>query len=209
MKKLFPLFVLLLLGLTCTKNPSGPATVQPDAWYLDKQGPIPLYYSREKIVVKINTDIELFYRTYPYFDVTKTPEPAPLRFFIIYLVPGTNVKWLLNQLKQDPRVEIANPVFLSSPTDSLECIPNDGVVVKFLDNLSRYVIDSMNTENLVTIVDSIWGISNWFVLKVTKKTGKTLLEITNIYEQSPYTEWAIFDCLIEIELWPRQALKKH
>lgn len=202
MKKFFPLFVLLLVGLTCTKNPSGPTTDQPDAWYLHKQGPIPLYYSREKIVVKLNTDIEQFYRAYPYFDVTKTPEPAPLGFYIIFLVPGTNVKWLLNLLSRDPRVELANPVFLSSPTDSLECIPNNRVVVLFKENVTRTTIDSLNNLNLVSIADSMGFGLNWYELRVTKQTGKSLLEITNIYEQSEYTEFAIFDCLTEIEPWP-------
>ena len=208
MKKFLPLFVILLLwGLTCAKNPSGPESIQPDAWYLDKQGPVPLYYSREKIVVKIHTDINHFYKTNRYFDVTKTPEPAPNGFYLIYLVPGTNVKWLLSQLNKDPRVEIANPVFIES--NSLECIPNNRVSVKFKEEVSRNTIDSLNNLNLVSIVDSFGFGLNWYELRVTKQTGKSLLEITNIYEQSPYTEWAIFDCLIEIEPWPLQALKKE
>lgn len=203
MKKVFlPLVFLWLLVSTCTKNPSGPESIQPDAWYLDKQGPVPLYYSREKIVAKINTDIEQFYRSYPHFDLKKTPEPAPLGFYIFYLNPGIDVKRLLSQLTADPRVELANPVFLSSPTDSLECIPNNRVVVQFKEEVTRSTIDSLNNFYQVGIADSALSWLNWYELRVTKQTGKSLLEITNIYEQSSYTEFATLDCLIEICLWP-------
>ena len=112
------------------------------------------------------------------------------------------MKRLLSQLKADPRVELANPVFLSSPTDSLECIPNNRVVVQFKEDITRSTIDSLNNFYLVGIADSALSWLNWYELRVTKQTGKSLLEITNIYEQSQYSEFAIFDCLIEIEPWP-------
>jgi len=197
MKKVLLLLVLVLLCISnCIKNPSGPGSIKPDAWYLDKQGPVPLYYSREKIVVKLNTDIKQFYRTYPYFDPAKKPEPAPYGFYLIFLAPETNVKWLLSLLDKDPRVEIVNPVFIDE--DSLECIPNDRVIVKFKSYLSRLIIDSLNALNQVALVDAIIPDSNMYVLKVTKQTGKTVLEITNIYEQSEYTDFAIYSCWIEI-----------
>lgn len=175
-----------------------------DAWYQDKSGPVPWYYSQKKVVVKLkpelNTNINSFLRSDPAFDTTKTPEPTPDGFYAIFLKSGTNVGELLARLDTNSSVEIANPIYLSSPTDSLEAIANDKVSVKFKSGLSRSVIDSLNLVNKVTIVDSVWADSSWFVLKVTDQTGKSVLQIANIYEQSTNTDFAIPSFLIELQL---------
>ncbi len=76
----------------------------------------------------------------------------------------------------------------------------DRVSVKFLDSVSRSTIDSLNISWHVTIVDSIPGLTNYYVLKVTHSTRKSVLEIANIYEQDIRTEFAVPDYLANISL---------
>jgi|GEM_PF-7109988 len=173
-----------------------------DAYYQDKAGAVPLWYSSEKLVVKFTesggSEMGSALASDPAFDLSRLPEQTMHGFYVAWLVQGTNVAAALERLDTNQYFEIANPIYLDA-ADTTGLVSFDRVSVKFLENVSRLTIDSLNAYWNVTVVDSITGILNFYVLKVSKNTGRSVLEIANIYEQDSHTEFAIPDFLANIQ----------
>ncbi len=173
-----------------------------DAYYYGKSVTVPLWYSHERILVKLvegGLDGGGFFHSDPAFDTTQAAEPAPYGFYFVYLVPETDIDSLMNRLDTNSQVEVASPIYFTS--DSVEHIPTDGVVVEFKPEVSQSSIDSMNQANQVTIAETWKGCGNvnWYLLKITQQTSQRPLDIANIYEQSSLTEFSVVDFLARVE----------
>jgi|GEM_PF-1465455 len=196
MKKFIILILLVFLVLSNS-------ILAQDAYYLDKGGPVPLWYVPGKIVVKwvqgLAPEMGTYLGSDPAFDQSIEPETTLYGFFYVWLVPGSEIAGTMERLETNPYVEVANPIFHKA-NDTGEIVSFDRVMVKFLDSVSRNTIDSLNSLWQVQIADSIPGITNNFMLKVSKATGRSVLEIANIYEQDTQTEFAVPDFLARIVL---------
>src|SRR5574341_1205087 len=170
--------------------------VAQDAYYYGKTYIENFYYSTDKLVLKLTTakSPQEIASLDPAFDTARLPEPSKFGFFTVYLLAGSDVNSCLNRLNNNSDIEIANPVYISSITG--ENIAFDRVSVKFQDSITRNTIDSMNSVNQVSIVDSVYGIPNWYILKINKQTGKNVLETANLYSQSPLSVFAAPDFLL-------------
>ncbi len=175
-----------------------------DAYYEDKSDSIPLWYLPGKMVIKFHStpslNIEEALGSDPAFDTAQEPELITYDFYYVWLVEDSTVAGALGRLDTNGYVEIANPIYLEEEGDSTELVAFDRVSVKFLDTLSRDIIDSLNTYWGVEIVDSVLGVSNYYSLLVTGASGHSVLEVANTYEQDDRTEFAIPSFLPNIEL---------
>jgi len=187
----------LFLGMLLFSN-----VVAQDAYYYGKTYTESFYYATDRLVLKLSPDTTMSAQEItsldPAFDTSRAPEPNRFGFFTVYLLSGSDVNTCLNRLKNNSAVEIANPVYISTITG--ENIAFDRVSVKFQDSITRNTIDSMNIANQVSIIDSVYGISNYYILKISKQTGKNVMEIANIYSQSPITVFAVPSFLINIRV---------
>jgi len=173
-----------------------------DAYYQDKTGPVPLWYDQTRLVVKFASGVMDdggggLASIDPAFDSSKPPEQINNEFYYVWLASGSNVASTLERLDTNVYVEIANPIYLSA-VDSHEMVALDLVSVKFLDGVSKSVIDSLLNFWQVQIADSLLAELNFYALKATKNSGRSVLEIANIFEQDSRTEFAIPSFLANI-----------
>lgn len=166
-----------------------------DTYYLDKAGPFPLWFSQDKVVIKL-VEGQLFDGGFPVtdpaIDGSRPPQPAPDGFFYVYLLPGASIPEMMERLDTNSFVDLASPVYLDS--NSVEYVPNAEILAQFQPGVSTATIDSMNLANLVVIAGTQAApcvLEDWYTLQISHETGKTALEIANIYEQSALTQFAI------------------
>ena len=173
---------------SCSKEkPTQPDRVEV-LFYHTSRGKIYLDLSKEKIVAKLidcdSLTRNLFIHSEPSIDSTKTPEPIPDRFFIFYVLPGTDIAQLLRRLKENPYVVIVNPVYLLKSEPEYELIATDQFAVEYKPEVSRRVIDSINSIHHIIIVDSLFGVPNDFVQKITPESEKDVLAMANFYYEN-------------------------
>lgn len=98
-------------------------------FYYCYQDTVHLGFSEEKIAVKLYeltpANMEGFMQSQSEIDTTKDPEPVGDGFSIFYVVPGTDIKQLLVDLKTNPYVEMANPVYFIQGYPDYDVIARD------------------------------------------------------------------------------------
>jgi len=147
-----------------------------------------LYFSKEKIVAKlIDSSLEtrrLFMQSETSIDTTRIPEPEANRFFVFYVVPGTDIPQLLQRLKENPYVLLANPFYFLKDEPDCEMIATDEFTVKYKPEVTRSMIDSINNLNNVSIVDSVLQMPNLFLQKIVPESEKNVLAMANFYYEN-------------------------
>jgi len=199
----FIILSLFIFYFNCSKKkPTQPDRVEELFYY--SGGKIYLDLSKEKIVAKLidcdSLTRNLFIHSEPSIDSTKTPEPIPDRFFIFYVLPGTDIAQLLRRSKENPYVVIVNPVYLLKSEPEYELIATDQFAVEYKPEVSRRVIDSINSIHHIIIVDSLFGVPNDFVQKITPESEKDVLAMANFYYENYPMVYSHPDFISLIEL---------
>jgi len=182
------LSISIFLFIGCSKEK--PTQHNPDEilFYYAYDQKIYLDFSKEKIVAKlIDSSPEtrrLFMQSEPSIDTTRIPEPEANRFFIFYVLPGTDVRQLLQRLKENPYVLLANPCYFLRDEPDCEMIATDEFTVKYQPEVTRSMIDSINNLNNVSIVDSVLQMPNLFLQKIVPESEKNVLAMANFYYEN-------------------------
>jgi hypothetical protein len=161
------------------------AFVQGNQYYYGRGIQRPLTVSDAKITVKFLPSLSFqnvadFVLSEPALDPSKAPEPNFYRFYILYVLPGTDMSALIERLRSRPEVIIANPVYLTS--ESAELIVTNRFIVQFYPSVPRWNINDLNAQHGVTIVDSLsMDVPNLFVLELTGQIDKDVLVTANQY----------------------------
>jgi len=189
------LSISIFLFIGCSKEkPTQPKTDLVLFYYSNGQK-IYLDFSKEKIVAKvIDSSPEtrrLFMQSEPSIDTIRTPEPEANRFFIFYVLPGTDVPQLLQRLKENPYVLLANPCYFLKDEPDCEMIATDEFTVKYKPEVTRSMIDSINNLLNVTIVDSVLQMPNLYLQKIAPKSEKNVLAIANFYYENYPCEYSL------------------
>jgi len=87
------------------------STFSQDAYYQDKNGPIPLWYYPDKLVVRFTNPGDLdggsLLGIDPAFDPNKEPELTLFGFYYVWLIEGSNVASVVARLDTNQAVDIA------------------------------------------------------------------------------------------------------
>lgn len=164
----------------------------------------PLLLSGEKVTAKFvpmlePDDITNFILSDSAFDPNREPEPTMDEFWVLYVLPGNDIKALIQRMRAREEIEMANPVYLT--TDSMELIVSSHFIAEFYSSVSRSYIDSLNALHGVIIVDSLTPrIPNLFVLQLTGEIDQDVLVTANQYYEDPSTDYSHPDFLAEIVL---------
>jgi len=109
----------------------------------------------------------------------------------------TDAEQLIAFLKKRPEVDIVNPVYLFK---GKKLWVTDRFVVQFHPEVSSSEIDSLNMLYQVKIVDNSTASPNLFILKVTKESDFSVLDIANQYYENSKVLYSLPDFLSEIIL---------
>ncbi|KPL07177.1 hypothetical protein AMJ86_05425, partial [bacterium SM23_57] len=110
--------------------------------------------------------------------------------------PLALVESTINTLRSMPQIRWANPTF---EIDGAMYVISDRFIVKFLPDLARGVITTLNERQGVEVItEPDWG-PNTFILRTTKETGSSALEMANFYHNLPQVEYAEPDFLVQVK----------
>ena len=173
-------------------------------FYYSKGEKIPLEISTQKISIKFKNgitedQIQQFLSKEPILGEIKPIRPAIARgFHTISLNEITDVKHLVQRLKNETEVEIVNPVYLIRGLH--EIIPFDIFIVQFKPWVTQIKIEELNKQHNVEIVKTSTASPNLYTLRVASQSDLPVLEMANEYYETLLTEYSLPDFIIKAEL---------
>jgi len=180
-------FITCLLAFSTT-------FAQYDYYYYGNGQKIPLLLSPNKVNIKFTPgmtpgDIYNFILSDDALNPNLGPYPFMDGYFILYVLPGNDIKTLIQRLRNRQEVEMANPGYLT--TDSMALMVTDRFVVQFYEWVPRSTIDSLNALHGAIIIDSLSPeVPNLFLLKLTGDIDKDVLVTANQYYEEPTTDYS-------------------
>jgi thermitase len=110
--------------------------------------------------------------------------------------PLSLIESTVSALRSIPQVEWANPTF---EINGLMYIVTDRFIVKFLPDLARGVISTLNEKQGVELVKETDWAPNTFILRTTKANGASALEMANFYNNLPQVLYAEPDFVVQVK----------
>jgi len=143
-------FITCLLAFSTT-------FAQYDYYYYGNGQKIPLLLSPNKVNIKFTPgmtpgDIYNFILSDDALNPNLGPYPFMDGYFILYVLPGNDIKTLIQRLRNRQEVEMTNPGYLT--TDSMALMVTDRFVVQFYEWVPRSTIDSLNALHGAVIINS-------------------------------------------------------
>ena len=164
---------------------------------------IPLYISNDEIILKYKNNM----------DVNKiinieNKEPSlgdkfSLKFakcgeLLCYnLVEKENIRELIDRIETFDYVEFANPVYLINGRDRV--FVYDQFTVQFYQHIKREQINELNKKYNVELVKASSASHNLFSLRITSKTGISVVDLANIYHENSIVEYSLPSFIFEEE----------
>lgn len=205
---LWIIFWMMFLGIACDIN--SPTGISPDKgdfedFYYSQVKKIPLTISTEKISIKFKRDvtqakIQRLLSSEPILEELKPLDGATPGFFTIQLKAPTDVKQLVQRLKNRPEVDLVNPVYLIE--GSLEAIPFDIFIVQFKPSVTRDQIDELNKPHHVEVVLMSPASWNLYTFRITTASDLSVLKMSQLFYESLPAEWSLPDFISPIDLHP-------
>jgi len=151
-----------------------------------------LLLSSQKVAVKFiptltQQQIENFVTTDSSLNPALYPEPTINKFYILRVLPENSVEALISRLRARTEILFANPVYLTP--DSLELIATDEFVAKFYPG-TRAHIDSLSSTYGVIVSDTVLGLRNVYVLRLSGSINNDVLITANQYYHDPQVIYA-------------------
>lgn len=172
-------------------------------FYYSRGERIPLTISTEKISIKFKTgvtdaQIQDLLSSEPVLGELKPLGGATPGFFTIQLKEPTDIKQLVQRMKNRPGVDIVNPVYLGE--GSLEAIPFDLFMVQFKPSVTRVQIDELNKQHHIEVVSMSPASWNLYTLRITAASDLSVLKMSQLYYESLPAEWSLPDFVSPIDL---------
>lgn len=198
-RKFYP--YVLSAVMTCCLF-SGWVLAQEDFYY-SRGERIPLTISTERIAIKFKSgvteaQIQDLLSSEPILGELKPLAGATPDFFTIQLKAQTDVKQLVQRLKNRSEVDIVNPVYLRE--GSLEAIPFDIFMVQFKPSITRDEIDALNKQHHVEVVSMSPASWNLYTLRITAASDLSVLKMSQLYYESLPAEWSLPDFVSPVNL---------
>jgi len=111
-------------------------------------------------------------------------------------VPVTLIESTVNALRSMPEIQWANPTFEIGGSMYLV---SDRFIVQFVPDLARGVITTLNEKQGVEIVKETDWAPNTYILRTTKRSGSSALEMANFYDNLPQVVYAEPDFLVQVK----------
>ncbi|HET6567633.1 MAG TPA: S8/S53 family peptidase [Rhodothermales bacterium] len=186
---------------------SHPASAQ-DLFYYGRGGEkVPLAISSEKISLRLkNTtakaDVVQLLNRFTAFE-TAEPLSAVPGFFVAHLRQRdtSEVRSLVQALRAVPDVAVANPVCLIGGVGGAQAIPFDQFAVRFEPTVTTAQVEALNRKYHVETVETSSAIPNYYLMRVTPETGRSVVEMAQLYFESLPAIYALPDFVQKIELY--------
>jgi len=177
-------------------EPAIAASAGPDFYYYSAGRRITLPLSKEKLVVRFKQGTTAEQQKTileSQIDSGLFAERKELLLFKLTIFPlrasitEENIIKTINSLNVNPAVEFANPVF---DFPDAELMVTDEFIVKFDPSATEQEIESFNAINNVEIArKEKWA--DWYVLRVKDPKNMNTLKMSNLYYESPLTEFSV------------------
>jgi len=170
-----------------------PVSAAPYDYYHGGGKQIPLYVDSQLVSLRFSEEINLFTQQSILAAIDRIVAVVPDshsidNFVVCSLRTSSEYAEFLDSLSTVPGIGHAEPYYVDV-YDSVMPVGRE-FCVRFLDELSRAVIDSINGTMRAVLIREVEGMHNTFVLRNSETSGKRLLELANAYFDSDQTVYS-------------------
>lgn len=178
---------------------SFPAAAQNLFYYTYGPKKISLEPSPDKISLRLAgsaTRADVFRVLSPFGSVERVEAVSAVSELYVATIKQASVRDVVSTLRNQPAVEIANPVYL---IEGAEAVPYDHFLTRFRPSVSREEVEALNRRYGVEIVRVSSATPGLYTFRVTPNSNRSVLELAQVYYESLPSLYSLPDFIMEIE----------